>query len=113
MIELYTQNKMSSKSKQIFLIGLFMTVLGAILMIFNWYSALYTGQFYFQAAFLGPFAMIFGISATFFPQQMVPKTTNNSDVKPTKFTQVVLTLAMISGLINLVLLISGVVPLSK
>ncbi|PSB43352.1 hypothetical protein C7B77_26205 [Chamaesiphon polymorphus CCALA 037] len=104
---------MSSKSKQIFLIGLFMTVIGTILTIFNWYSALYSGRFYFKAAFIGPFAIILGIGATLFPHQMIPITTNNLDLKPTKFTQVVLVLAIISGFVNVALLISGVVPFLK
>jgi hypothetical protein len=104
---------MSSKSKQIFLFGLFMTVIGTILTIFNWYLALYTGRFYFQAAFIGPVAITFGLGATLFPHQMVPITSKNLDLKPTKFTQGVLIVAMISGLINLALLLSGIVPFSK
>jgi hypothetical protein len=64
-----------------------MTVLGTILTIFNWYSALYIGRFYFKTAFIGPFAMIFGISGTLFPHRMVPVTTNDLALKPTKFTK--------------------------
>jgi hypothetical protein len=104
---------MSSKSKQIFLFGLFMAVIGTIITIFNWYLALYTGRFYFQAAFIGPVGMTFGISATLFPHQMLPITTKDSGLKPTKFTQGVLIIAMISGLINFALLVSGIVPFSK
>jgi hypothetical protein len=104
---------MPSKSKQLFLFGLFMAVVGTILTIGNWYCALYTGRFYFQAAFIGPLGMIFGISATLFPHLMIPITTNNSDLKPTRFTQVVLMLAVIGGFINVALLLSGIVPFSK
>ncbi len=90
-----------------------MAVMGTILTIENWYCALYTGRFYFQAAFIGPLAMIFGISATLFPHLMTPTTTNNSDLKPTKFTQVVLIVAVIGGFINVALLMSGIVPFSR
>jgi hypothetical protein len=90
-----------------------MTVIGTILTIVNWYSALYTGRFYFQAAIIGPLAMVFGISATLFPHRIVPITTKNSGLRPTKFTQVVLTVALMSGLINLFLLLLGKIPFSK
>jgi hypothetical protein len=96
-----------------FLLGLLMTVAGTIVTIFNWYLALHDGRFYFQAALLGPFTMIFGISGTLFPHRMVPVTTNDLAVKPTKFTKVVLILAIIGGFINFALLISGRVPFSK
>jgi hypothetical protein len=54
-----------------------------------------------------------GISGTLFPHRMVPVTTNDLALKPTKFTKVVLTLAIIGGFINFALLISGRVPFSK
>jgi hypothetical protein len=103
---------MSSKSKQIFLMGLIMTVIGTILTIFNWYLALYTGRFYFQAAFIGPVAITIGIGATICPYKMIPITFGNS-LRPTRFTKVILIVGIINGLINFTLLLLGKFPFAK
>jgi uncharacterized protein YjeT (DUF2065 family) len=81
-----------SSSRNERLSGLFLAVIGAILTIWNWHSALLDGNFHLRIAFLGPVSIVTGLNLLVLPDRIGWRT---------------LAVAIVSASLNLVALMQG------